>query len=166
MSVYLKKIGWFIGLILLQVLILNNIHINGYATPFFYIYFILKYNSGVNKNVLMLWAFVLGFIIDVFSNTPGVNAASVTFLAFIRNPILKSFTSRDDNEDFDPSILTMRFWSFLKYIFLCTLIFCIALLSINTFSFFNPLILLYKILSDTAITLICILCVEASRRRE
>ena len=34
---YLHKIGWFVGLVLLQVLILNNVHIVGYATPF-YIY--------------------------------------------------------------------------------------------------------------------------------
>ena len=35
---YLHKIGWFVGLVLLQVLILNNVHIAGYATPFLYIY--------------------------------------------------------------------------------------------------------------------------------
>ena len=38
---YLHKIGWFVGLVLLQVLILNNVHIAGYATPFLYIYLIL-----------------------------------------------------------------------------------------------------------------------------
>ena len=35
---YIHRIGWFIGLVLLQVLILNNVHIAGYATPFLYIY--------------------------------------------------------------------------------------------------------------------------------
>ena len=39
---YIHRIGWFIGLVLLQVLILNSVHIAGYATPFLYIYFILK----------------------------------------------------------------------------------------------------------------------------
>ena len=29
---YIHRIGWFIGLVLLQVLILNNVHIAGYAT--------------------------------------------------------------------------------------------------------------------------------------
>ena len=45
---YIHRIGWFIGLVLLQVLILNNVHIAGYATPFLYIYFILKFASGVD----------------------------------------------------------------------------------------------------------------------
>ena len=41
---YIHRIGWFIGLVLLQVLILNSVHIAGYATPFLYIYFILKFS--------------------------------------------------------------------------------------------------------------------------
>ena len=56
---YLHKIGWFVGLVLLQVLILNNVHIAGYATPFLYIYMILKFESDVPRNALMLWAFFL-----------------------------------------------------------------------------------------------------------
>ena len=41
MLTYLQRIEWFIGLVLLQVLVLNHMHINGYATPFFFIYFIV-----------------------------------------------------------------------------------------------------------------------------
>ena len=44
---YIHRIGWFIGLVLLQVLILNSVHIAGYATPFLYIYFILKFSSAL-----------------------------------------------------------------------------------------------------------------------
>ena len=42
MLTYLQRIEWFIGLVLLQVLVLNHMHINGYATPFFFIYFIIN----------------------------------------------------------------------------------------------------------------------------
>ena len=70
MLTYLQRIEWFIGLVLLQVLVLNHMHINGYATPFFFIYFILKYNSGVSRNVLMIWAFLLGLTVDILGNTP------------------------------------------------------------------------------------------------
>ena len=38
MITYLQRIEWFIGLVLLQVLVLNRMHMNGYATPFFFIY--------------------------------------------------------------------------------------------------------------------------------
>lgn len=66
---YIHRIGWFVGLILLQVLILNNVHIAGVATPFLYVYFILKFNSGTSRNELMVWGFCMGLAIDIFSNT-------------------------------------------------------------------------------------------------
>ena len=81
---YIHRIGWFIGLVLLQVLILNNVHIAGYATPFLYIYFILKFASGTSRNELMLWAFFFGLTIDIFADTPGMNAAATVLLAFLR----------------------------------------------------------------------------------
>lgn len=73
---YIHRIGWFIGLVLLQVLILNSVHIAGYATPFLYIYFILKFSSGTSRNELMLWAFFFGLTIDIFSDTPGNECGS------------------------------------------------------------------------------------------
>ena len=67
---YIHRIGWFIGLVLLQVLILNSVHIAGYATPFLYIYFILKFSSGTSRNELMLWAFFFGLTIDIVCSRP------------------------------------------------------------------------------------------------
>ena len=51
---YLHKSAWFVGLFLLQVLVLNHMHIAGYATPFLYIYMILKLDSETPRNGLML----------------------------------------------------------------------------------------------------------------
>lgn len=165
MLVYLKRVVLFVVLILLQVLILNNIHIYGYGTPFLYIFFVLIYSSGTGKNILMLWAFSMGLIIDIFSNTPGINAASATLMAFVRNPILNSFTLHDENETFDPGMSSMGISSFIKYVISVTLVFCTCLQLIDSFSFFDPIVLLLKILTDTVITAICILCVDAVWRR-
>ena len=38
----LSRIGWFLLLLLLQVLVFNHIHIMGYATPVPYVYFLLN----------------------------------------------------------------------------------------------------------------------------
>ena len=57
---YLHKAGWLVALVLLQALILNNLHIGGYAPPFLYIYLLLKFEVDVPTNRLILWAFVLG----------------------------------------------------------------------------------------------------------
>ena len=113
---YLHKIGWFIGLVLLQVLILNNVHIAGYATPFLYIYLILKFESDTPRNALMLWAFFLGLAVDVFSDTPGMNAAATVLLAFLRPTFLRLFVPRDTLDTLVPAIRTMGILPFLKYL--------------------------------------------------
>lgn len=54
---YIIRLEWFIILVLLQVLVLNHIHFEQYATPLFYIYFLLKIDSDNSRKGLMLWAF-------------------------------------------------------------------------------------------------------------
>ena len=63
---YIIRLEWFIILVLLQVLVLNHIHFEQYATPLFYIYFLLKIDSDNSRKGLMLWAFSLGLCIDIF----------------------------------------------------------------------------------------------------
>ena len=46
--------AWFVGLVLLQVLLLNNICLFGLATPFVYIYFFLVLDRDTDINVLLL----------------------------------------------------------------------------------------------------------------
>lgn len=154
------QIGWFLGLAMLQVLVLNQMHILGYATPFLYIYFILKLNTRIGRNALMLWAFTLGLLIDMFGNTPGMNAASATILAFSRTSILRLVTLRDMDEGFRPGFRSMGVSSFLRYIFLASSLFCFVLFLIDTFSFYDLPVLLLKILSSIISTMLCILCVE------
>ena len=157
----LHRIEWFLGLVLLQVLVLNQMHIGGYATPFFYIYFILKFNSRVGRNGLMLWAFALGLTVDMFGNTPGVNAAAATCLAFFRTPLMRLVTLRDVDEGFRPGVKTLGVASFFRYVLLTCGLFCTVIWLIDTFSFFHIGTLLLKILASTVSTLICVMCAES-----
>ena len=132
---YIHRIGWFIGLVLLQVLILNNVHIAGYATPFLYIYFILKFSSGTSRNELMLWAFFFGLTVDVFADTPGMNAAATVLFAFLRPSLLRLFTPRDNLDRFIPYLKTIGITTFLKYTTASVFVHSLALQFIEFFSF-------------------------------
>lgn len=162
----IHRMEWFIGLVLFQALVLNQMHIGGYATPFFYIYFILKFNSRISRNNLMLWAFALGLTVDMFSNTPGMNAAAATCLAFFRAPLIRLITLRDMDEGFRPGVKALGFSSFFRYSLLTTSLFCTILLLIDTFSFFNPLVLIGKILTSVLSTMLCIICMESLGRKK
>lgn len=150
---------------LLQALILNNVHVAGYATPFLYVYLILKFESDVSRNALMLWAFFLGLTVDVFSDTPGMNTAASVLLAFVRPVILRLFMPRDAVDSIVPTVRAMGFSSFLKYMVACVLIHHAVLLIIEFFSFAHIGILLLKIVASTVLTVLCIMALEGIRKK-
>ena len=162
---YLHKIGWFVGLVLLQVLILNNVHIAGYATPFLYIYLILKFESDVPRNVLMLWAFFLGLSVDIFSDTPGMNASATVLLAFLRPVFLRLFVPRDTLDSLIPSIRTMGGFPFLKYLIVSAFVHHAMLLAIEFFSFAHIGTWLLRMVASTLLTVTCIMAVEGIRKK-
>jgi rod shape-determining protein MreD len=149
-----------VALVLIQALVLNNVHIAGYATPFIYIYMILKMSSGTSRSELMLWGFSLGLVVDIFSDTPGMNAAAATFIAFIRPLFLRLFTQRDSTDEFIPAIKTIGTSSFIKYVIVCVLFHHTTLLMIESFSFFDLNTLLIKIGASSLFTILCIMGIE------
>lgn len=162
---YLKRGLWFVLLVLVQVLVLNHIHIGGYATPFVYVYFILVLNRDVTRNELLLWGFFLGLVVDVFANTPGMNAAATTLLAFLRPSLLTLFVPRDSSDDWEPGIRSMGFSSFLGYAVLAVLLHHLMLLVMDTFSFFAWGVLALKIVCSTVLTICCVMALESFRRK-
>ena len=163
---YLYKLGWLVGLVLFQVLVLNHVHIIGYATPFLYIFLILKFESSVSRNALMLWAFFLGLVIDVFSDTPGMNAAAVVLLAFLRPLFLRLFVPRETLDDLVPCIQTMGLTPFLKYVSLAVLLHHTVLLSLEFFSLAHYGILLLRILGSSLLTVACIMTLDGIYRNK
>ena len=145
---YIHRIGWFVGLILLQVLILNNVHIAGVATPFLYVYFILKFNSGTSRNELMVWGFCMGLAIDIF----------------LRPLFLRLFTPRDTLDSIVPSLKSMGIASFLKYLVVSVFVHHFMLLTLEFFSFTSIPLLLLRVVSSTILTITCIMAVEGVRR--
>jgi len=159
---YIHRIFWFTGLVLLQVLILNNVHIAGYVSPFLYIYFILRLESNVTRNEAMIWGFALGLCIDIFSNTPGMNAAATVMLAFVRPFYLRLFTPRD-NQEIVPSLKNLGFSSFTKYLLVAVFTHHLMLYTIAFFSFSDIQTLLIQVVSSTILTVICIVAIDAIR---
>lgn len=145
----------FILLVLLQVLVLNHIVFLDYATPILYVYLLIKLPIGINRNLIVFLGFFIGLFIDIFSNTPGVNAAATTFVAFFRRPIQGLFFSREDFDQLVPK-LSLLGSAFVKYTILFVLIHNILLFTIETFSYSDVLTLVLRIFSSAALTLIII----------
>ena len=74
----ISRLGWFVFLFLLQVLVFNHVHIFGYATPMPYIYFLLILPSDTPPLALRVVRFCAWFAHRPFTNTPGMAAGSMT----------------------------------------------------------------------------------------
>lgn len=155
----IKYITLFIILVLVQVLVLNRISLFGYGIPFVYIYFILKLPLGCNRSLTSFLGFLIGFTIDLFCNTPGLNAAAATLIGFISRPIQKLFFAVEDYNDQIPSISSLGA-AYSKYMFLLILIHHVFLISIESFSYFNPQILLLRMAVSVLLTSLLIFAFE------
>lgn len=161
---FLKRLLLFLGLLLVQVLVLNHIHLFGVATPLLYVYFVVSFRRGYSKWAMLVWSFMLGLCVDVFSNTPGVAASSLTFAGVLQPYILELFMVRDDDENLQPSIHSLGISKYTAYSSIMVGVFCIAFFTVETFSFFNWLLWLLSIITSTALTLLLVLVVDKLRR--
>lgn len=160
MNNLLRRILSFILLALVQVFILNRIYLFGYATPMLYIYFILTMSQDVPHNRMMLWAFLLGLVIDAFSNTLGIHAAACTLTAFLRPALVRLFFIRDEGEPFTPGLHTMGS-AFRRYALLAIFVHHTVVIVLQYFSFDYPLQMGISIASSTLLTMLLVMAIQS-----
>ena len=107
----------FIGLALIQVLILNQVYLFGVATPYIYPLFVLLLPIYAPRWLTLTTALLLGLTIDAFSNTGGLHGFATVFLAFVRPVILRILTPREGYEQSDrPTPASLGIVWFISYI--------------------------------------------------
>ena len=112
----------FIGLILLQIIVLNNINFLGYINPYFYIFFIFLYPIKKDDASVLILSFFLGLCIDIFSDSGGINAAATLFIAFIRIPILQSVIGKREIDYGTMTLFKLPFPKMFLYVVILTVI--------------------------------------------
>lgn len=88
-STLLVNIFRFILLLAVQIVLFDNMTFLGFIKPLPYMLFIILYPVNANKSGLLLASFLLGFIMDLFSNSGGIHATACLILAFYRPYIFK-----------------------------------------------------------------------------
>ena len=162
---FLKGVMLFAILLLAQVLVLNHIHLFDCATPLLYVYVVLQFRRNYPRWGILLVSFLLGLLVDIFSNTPGVAAASMTFLGFLQPYVFAMFLNRDSDEDLQPSMKSLGFAKFFYYAAVLVVVYCAIFFTIETFSFFNGLLWLECVGGSAMLTILLILAIENSRKR-
>tara|TARA_B100001057_G_scaffold372807_1_gene377116 strand:- start:15725 stop:16246 length:522 start_codon:yes stop_codon:yes gene_type:complete len=87
-SIYLVVIKRFIFFIALQGIIFNNFDLYGMYDPYICLVFILTFPTKINKITFMVLCFIFGFVLDLFSNSLGLNTIACLTVAFLRSYIM------------------------------------------------------------------------------
>jgi hypothetical protein len=159
MNIIAKNIFRFIVVVLFQVLVMDNIMLNGYLVPYIYILFLLLMPFETPMWVQLLAGFLLGLSIDLFENTLGMHTAATVLVAFLRPYLLNLLAPRDGYEpETYPRIHYYGFNWFLKYTLVVVVIHHFALFYLEVFQlkdFFSTLlrVFLSSILSTATIVL-------------
>lgn len=73
----------------MQIIIFNNINLFGFVSPFPYVLFIILFPVNGNKSALLISSFLLGLLLDIFSNSGGIHTTASILLAYFRPSIFK-----------------------------------------------------------------------------
>ncbi|TXE09380.1 rod shape-determining protein MreD [Gelidibacter salicanalis] len=143
----------FVVLILVQVLIFNHINFMGYINPYIYIIFIILFPANNNRTLFVFLAFLLGFCVDIFSDSGGVHAAACVTIAYIR-PIFLKFTFGTVYDYQSIKFNQIDFGSKLTYFSALIFIHHLIMYALEIFNISKILLILQKTLFSGIFTII------------
>ncbi len=160
-------IGQFLFVMVFQIYILNDNPINDTITflgipsfiPLIFPVLILLLPILSNYYVMMLYAVVIGFLLDMFSNTPGLHAASLVLLAYLRPKLLRLFFQQEKKKLSwaRPTMYRLGFMPFVFYISASILIHHFFFFMLQEWSLSNILLILYKTIVSGVLSVMMIL---------
>lgn len=160
----LKRFAVFVVLVLAQALVFNHIRLFGYAMPLLYVYFAITIPRGYPRWVTLLWCFALGLCVDLFSNTPGVAAGSLTLVGLIQPYLLELFVPREAVPNMTVSASEMGWSKFLTMASMLTAVHCLAFFSLLMFSFVDWQMWGFSVLGSLLLTMVLLAALESVRK--
>ncbi len=139
---------------MLQFFVFYHINFLGSYQPYIYIIFVLFYPPSQNKYALLILSFLLGLTIDIFEYTGGIHTFALTFVAYLRNPIIKLLAGKQDYEMEFFSFSSFSFAQWLFYMIILILTHHIILLLLENFKLTGIGPLLIKALISAGITFV------------
>ena len=165
MARLVSRLAMFVALLLAQVLVLNHVWLMNVATPLLYVYFAITFPRNTEKGEVLVWCFILGLLVDIFSNTPGLAAGSLTLIGMIQTYLVELFVPRDSAENLEVSAATLGWGKFSMLSGILILIYCLLFLILEAFNFFDWQLWLLRAVCSAALTLGLMLAIESLRSK-
>ena len=122
---YVQQVIYFLTYVVLQLPVLNRFVLENVAFSLFYVGFLLFLPLRTSRIAELFIGFLVGLLIDIFSNTPGLHSMSCLLLVFLRQWWIRvTLGFPEDDQELSLSQLGIR----------------------NTFFYCGPLILVHHLL--------------------
>lgn len=113
-----------------------------------YIAWVFLYPVRKTRALFLILSFLLGISIDFFSDSGGINAFAITFIAYFRLPILMAVLRKSDLDYGQFNLKTISANKIILFISILTIIHHFIVFSLEYFSFIE----LLNIISRTVLT--------------
>lgn len=98
-GLWLRNIVRILFLVVLQALVVNKLDLfQGMILPLVYIFALLMLPIGIPRWIYLIVGFVVGIMMDAFTNTLGMHTSACTLLGFIIPLMHNLFSPRDGYE--------------------------------------------------------------------
>ena len=130
----------------------------GYVNPYMYILFILLLPLETPRWLLLFLAFVLGYTIDYFSHTIGINIAATVLVAYLRPKLIHLLIPKlEPSPEVKIGINQFGFKSFLLYTSILVLIHHLSLFYLEIFRLSDFLLTLRSAFLSSIFTIVLII---------
>lgn len=163
MSSLIKYIIRFALFILVQVFVLDRIHLHQMVTPYIYFLFLIWLPFNMGRTQQMLIAFLLGFTLDSFHHQPGFHSAACVLIAYVRPFLINILIPQEgaDTNYNEPSFTSMGgILPYMVFISVITFIHHAWLFFLEAWQFGNIWYFLVKTLLSTVLSLLLIIITE------
>ena len=154
MNKSINQILFFLFLLFLQVLVLNNINFLGYINPYLYIAYVFLYPVKEKRFSFLFTSFLLGLFVDFFSDSGGIHAFSTLFIAYVRLFFINVYFRKIPADYPFFHLKSESFGKVFNYVVTLTVIHHLIYFSFANFSFLNLSMVLFNTLYSSVFTLI------------
>jgi rod shape-determining protein MreD len=140
---------------------LNEVNLGVYVNPYLYVMFIIVLPFETPNWLLMLSAFLMGLLLDSFSNTLGLHASACVFIAYMRPAVLRFMKPRDGYETGKhPTLFSLGATWFMYYAAVVILLHHLWFFFLEFFRLSDSLQILLKVLCSSIATWLLVMLAQ------
>ena len=160
---WIKQIGRYIVVMLLQVLLLDQLQLWGACHPYLYILCLLMMPITLPHSVSMVIGAAVGLVMDIFCNSLGVHTAACILLMFIRPYLIGAIVNDKDRLNEQISLRAIGMEALIKYVVILVLIHHLTVFLLAAWSWAHIGFVLLETLVSSLITISLIIAYNTLR---